>query len=58
MIITTTYPATFHEVGYLRAAEEHRPWYLVERDGEIGITAELQAGDDKMSTYEPETLCS
>lgn len=57
-MITNTYPATFHEVGYLLASLEHRPWYLVKRGGEIGITPEVLAGDDKMSTYEPEALCS
>jgi hypothetical protein len=53
-LITTTYPATFHEVGYLRAEREHRPWYLVKRPGtdEVGITAELDDEDEIISTYE------
>jgi len=53
-MITSTYPATFHEVGYLRATREHRQWYLIQRGDEIGITAELRDGDEVMSVYEPE----
>ena len=55
-LITSTYPATYHEVGYLRAEREQRQWYLVQRGEEIGITPELLEGDDKMSTYKPESL--
>lgn len=52
MIITTTYPATFHELGYAYAECEQRPWYLVERGDVVGLTAELVHGDDVISTYE------
>jgi len=55
-LITSTYPATYHEVGYLRAEREQRPWYLVQRGEEIGITPELLEDDDKISTYKPESL--
>jgi hypothetical protein len=54
-LITSTYPGTFHEVGYLLARLERRPWFLAQRGEEIGITPELLVGDDKISTYEPET---
>jgi len=55
-LITSTYPATRHEIGYLLARLERRPWFLVQRGEEIGITAELLPSDDKISTYEPESL--
>lgn len=51
-MITNTFPATFHELGYLRAEREQRAWYLVERGGEIGLTAILETGDEVISTYE------
>lgn len=51
-LITTTYPATFHEVGYLRTGREHRPWYVVQRGEEIGLTPEIEQGDKVISTYE------
>lgn len=52
-MISDTQPATFHEVGYLRAEQEQHPWYLVERDGEIGLVGEVERGEGVISTYEP-----
>lgn len=51
-MITGTYPATFHEVGYARAERDQHPWYLVEREEVIGLTGELQDGDDIISIFE------
>lgn len=51
-MITSTYPATFHEVGYLRAEREQRAWYLVERGGEIGLVADVRDGDEVISIFE------
>ena len=47
-----TYPATFQEVAHLRAEQERRRWYLVERGEEIGITSEPEPDDEVISTYE------
>lgn len=52
-MITNAFPATLYEAGYLHAERERRPWYLVQRGEEIGITPELELGDDLISTYEP-----
>lgn len=51
-MIISTYPATFHELGWANAEREGRPWYLIDRDGVIGLTAIRQAGDDVISTYD------
>lgn len=53
-LITTAYPATLPEAGYARANREHRTWYLVKRPrtDEVGITAELESGDEIISEYE------
>lgn len=52
-LITFTYPATFHEVGYLRAEREQRPWYMVFRPvtDEFGITSEPDKDDEVISEY-------
>lgn len=52
-MITSAYPVTFHELGYAHAERECRPWYLVDREGEIGLTPELSKGDEVISKYEP-----
>jgi hypothetical protein len=52
-MITNPFPATFHERGYLYAEREHRPWYLIERGQEIGITPDLEAGDEVVAVYVP-----
>ena len=52
-MITSAYPATFHELGWAYSEREHRPWYLIEREGEIGLTAVLQQGDEVISVYGP-----
>lgn len=51
-LTVATYPATFHELGYAYALRERRPWYLVERGDEIGLTSEVEQGDEVISTYE------
>lgn len=51
-MITSNYRGTFHELGWIYAAREHRPWYLVDRGGTIGLTAVLLKGDEVISTYE------
>jgi len=51
-LVTTAYPATLFEVAYLRAEREQRPYYMVQRGEEIGITSELQEGDEVISIYE------
>jgi len=51
-VITNPFPATFHERGYLYAEREHRSWYLIERGEEMGITADLEAGDEVVAVYE------
>lgn len=51
-MITTTYPVTFHELGYAYAKREQRPWYLVEREEVVGLTGELVDGDDVISIFE------
>lgn len=50
-MITNTFPANLYELGYARAEREHRPWYLIQRGDEIGITADLESGDEVMSVY-------
>jgi hypothetical protein len=52
--ITDAFPASLYELGYLYAGQEHRPWYLVQRGEEIGITAELEPDDEVISVYESE----
>lgn len=53
-LTTNTYPATLHEVAYLRAEQESRPWYVVYRAelDTVGVTAEVQQGDEVMMVCE------
>ena len=51
-MITSGYRGCLHELGWIYAEREHRPWYVVDRDGEIGLTADLHEGDEIISTYE------
>lgn len=53
-LITNTYPVTLHEVAYLRAEQESRPWYVVYRAelDMVGVTAEVQQGDEVMMVCE------
>lgn len=54
-LITSAPPVTLPEKGYSLASREGRNWYLVDRGGQIGITATPSATDDVISTYEPES---
>lgn len=53
-LITNTYPVTLHEVAYLRAEQESRPWYVVYRAelDVVGVTAEVQQGDEVVMVCE------
>ena len=53
-LITNTYPATLHEVAYLRAEQESRPWYVVYRPelDVVGVTAAVQQGDEVVMVCE------
>lgn len=52
--ITNTAPVTLHEIAYLRAEQEARPWYVVYRPEaeSIGTTAEPAPADEVIMTCE------